>query len=308
MTPKTKYRILLLFCVFSTLFTTDVYANLPTDTTSSSPLFVLETNSYRVLFFSGSFSYQPTKNPQHQVKVQLQNTNAQPLIELQNQITNATKGGFYAIANETVQSTGFNQLIYKDIYPGIDLVFSLPQQNEITAGEPAITYQFIARKDANPRNIHLTYDGFSNFSFTEFQNIFQIGNTRIEEDFSQNEHRTSTEWQKTVTVRFSSAVSSNSTGHTNHRNTPPTIGLSHFSASQIAFSIQPNPASSVLSVHFKTNGQKTILVTDLYGKTIFSEQTANPFLQLNVSKLPRGLYLMTVHNNQNFSSQKLLLF
>lgn len=74
--------------------------------------------------------------------------------------------------------------------------------------------------------------------------------------------------------------------------------------------LAPNPATDKLYIQYlqpnPTNAPITLTLTDITGKTVFTEQkTINTTLyqkELNVQNLPKGMYLVTIQNTQGFKT------
>ena len=64
-----------------------------------------------------------------------------------------------------------------------------------------------------------------------------------------------------------------------------------------SLSVSPNPSSDVFSVNSDTRG--SIVIFDLIGKTIKSENMNLGITKLDLSKYPSGIYLMKVTNDKN---------
>jgi len=67
--------------------------------------------------------------------------------------------------------------------------------------------------------------------------------------------------------------------------------------SNFAIDLFPNPANNSLNVWIGGEGQKAqIRVYDIMGKQVMQQVSSNTLTQLNVSKLPAGIYLLNVNN------------
>ena len=74
-----------------------------------------------------------------------------------------------------------------------------------------------------------------------------------------------------------------------------------FGEDNLEFMVMPNPANDVLNVVGRTSEEMTVEVISLNGRTMMTESNATGTVKLNVSMLPRALYL--VHITQGDSHQ-----
>lgn len=82
----------------------------------------------------------------------------------------------------------------------------------------------------------------------------------------------------------------------------PTVGINE--ASQLAFSMYPNPTSNSLNI--TTEGPAQVELFNALGQKIISQEVANNST-LNVSALPAGIYQVTVQSAKGSSSKKLVI-
>ena len=78
--------------------------------------------------------------------------------------------------------------------------------------------------------------------------------------------------------------------------TVSTLGTESF-AFNSKLSVYPNPSSDVFSINSDTRGN--LVVYDLIGKIIKSENINLGITKLDLSKYPSGIYLMKVTNDSN---------
>ena len=74
-----------------------------------------------------------------------------------------------------------------------------------------------------------------------------------------------------------------------------------FGEDNLEFMVMPNPANDVLNVVGRTSEEMTVEVISLNGRTMMTESNATGTVKLNVSMLPRALYM--VHITQGDSHQ-----
>jgi hypothetical protein len=78
------------------------------------------------------------------------------------------------------------------------------------------------------------------------------------------------------------------------------------------FQIYPNPSLGIFSVAFKNNNTRTsrITIKDLSGKTVFESSYKNEdesVLQIDVSNLYKGIYIVSVCDNTRLLSQPIII-
>ena len=72
-----------------------------------------------------------------------------------------------------------------------------------------------------------------------------------------------------------------------------------------AVNLYPNPAGDQLNVSLEGSENKAeIKVYNLMGKLVMQQGVGNTITQLNISKLPAGVYLMNVHNGRETKAAK----
>jgi hypothetical protein len=86
-----------------------------------------------------------------------------------------------------------------------------------------------------------------------------------------------------------------------HINTPSSLDFQ--------MSIYPNPAHDLVTVQLGAHPQKAFMaeIVDLQGRTVFKQQHAANQIQLSVSDLSAGVYLVLVHNAEGYSAAKLII-
>jgi len=77
---------------------------------------------------------------------------------------------------------------------------------------------------------------------------------------------------------------------------------------QPALSAYPNPARDYINVRLTNWTQPVeIRLTDLAGRTIFSQKTADNAISLNVAGYNKGIYLMEVTDGASRAFQKVII-
>ncbi|MCX6353086.1 MAG: T9SS type A sorting domain-containing protein [Bacteroidetes bacterium] len=73
------------------------------------------------------------------------------------------------------------------------------------------------------------------------------------------------------------------------------------------FSIYPNPATSVLNIHLPENIKTaTLILTDISGKQILSENIIEASHQINISSIPTGIYIARIISDEGTKSIKVV--
>lgn len=79
----------------------------------------------------------------------------------------------------------------------------------------------------------------------------------------------------------------------------------------INFTISPNPVANKLTLYFSSLSKEnfTVMITDAAGKTLFSQlynATGNPTVNINMQHFASGLYFITLIQNNNTATQKII--
>ncbi len=72
-----------------------------------------------------------------------------------------------------------------------------------------------------------------------------------------------------------------------------------------SYSLYPNPVSNTLQVTSEIEGEKTVSIVSLEGKTVFAANLSGKHFPVNVANLPGGVYFITIRNNENGSAESL---
>ena len=74
------------------------------------------------------------------------------------------------------------------------------------------------------------------------------------------------------------------------------------------FSFYPNPAQQALFIQLYSNPfWKTLSLYDLKGNLLIRRDVDNILMKLNISSIPDGVYVISIHDNQQVLSKKLLI-
>ncbi len=88
-----------------------------------------------------------------------------------------------------------------------------------------------------------------------------------------------------------------------------TIGMKEIKANVTPdFTIMPNPASDLLIIEKKASFEADMIIYDLTGKVVLSEQgVADMRRNFNISSLSRGIYFVELNNNGQIIRKKLVV-
>ena len=94
---------------------------------------------------------------------------------------------------------------------------------------------------------------------------------------------------------------------------PPAVtGLLPITAAEIGLKLLPNPVTTELNISFKPEvGVVQISILDINGKTILKQPSYRTAavvqsVSINLHKIPSGIYVLKIINNQKFSAQKFI--
>lgn len=147
-----------------------------------------------------------------------------------------------------------------------------------------------------------TTDGSGNFSFSNIP----IGTYRI---YPEQLGYTTT--PATVIITNTNSSFNNiyfERSHTNKIITPIPVSIKNVNSISGLVALYPNPASKEVSIKWDGNESANIILSDVTGKQIMTDITrANSIKQLDISKLSKGLYLVTIESEGQKLTQKLLI-
>lgn len=92
------------------------------------------------------------------------------------------------------------------------------------------------------------------------------------------------------------------------------VGVIHFSTTSVEeniqqqFQIYPNPFNEMLTIQNNSNSTITYQLSDAYGKLLASETALTSNFQLPTSNLNKGVYFLTITNNNKRFTKKLIKF
>lgn len=81
------------------------------------------------------------------------------------------------------------------------------------------------------------------------------------------------------------------------------VSIDEFASMNI--SMYPNPASSTVMI--KAEGTYNYSIVDLTGNVLLSENNVNGAIQLDISNLSSGAYLVKINNSINSETHKLIV-
>lgn len=115
-------------------------------------------------------------------------------------------------------------------------------------------------------------------------------------------------WKLVFTKFLSGSNATTGTGRAvfNKLDVTPAVGLLNKAAAVNNLVIYPNPANSNISVSFNTVAPtSTVSIMDLSGRLVLQQQATEGNLNINVSAISKGLYLLQVVNGNNVSTKKI---
>lgn len=71
--------------------------------------------------------------------------------------------------------------------------------------------------------------------------------------------------------------------------------------------IYPNPANTMVNLIFQHEGQKRITVLDLTGRVVLNKQTYKQQEQISIEHLPQGSYLIQIEDEEQITTQLLIV-
>jgi hypothetical protein len=77
--------------------------------------------------------------------------------------------------------------------------------------------------------------------------------------------------------------------------------------SEVSFKIFPNPTSSVLNIQSDKSGDYDITIIDLMGRVVYTQNSVNGTISVDLSGVKTGNYLVRLTQNNNSGIQKLIL-
>lgn len=82
-----------------------------------------------------------------------------------------------------------------------------------------------------------------------------------------------------------------------------TTSIQHISLGNLAATVYPNPANTLLNISVANNVSISVTMLDMLGRTIAKEQSQNGNISINTQNLAAGMYLLSIHdaegNQQN---------
>ncbi|MCD4771950.1 MAG: lamin tail domain-containing protein [Bacteroidales bacterium] len=109
-----------------------------------------------------------------------------------------------------------------------------------------------------------------------------------------------------VTLNISNMFGVNSITKTDYINVEP-IGIPEGDARQ--FNIYPNPNNGKFYIEFKANSENEIRIFSVVGELIYYKTVNEMVLEINLSQLNKGVYLVNVYNedSKSFTTKKLII-
>ncbi|MDI9338990.1 MAG: T9SS type A sorting domain-containing protein [Sediminibacterium sp.] len=84
------------------------------------------------------------------------------------------------------------------------------------------------------------------------------------------------------------------------------VGLANNTSSAAEFNAYPNPTSGVFTLAFNNGLEKTITVSDVSGKVVYTIVSDKAQIEINLSELSNGIYTVKVQGNQTVNVLKVV--
>ncbi|WP_317898835.1 T9SS type A sorting domain-containing protein [Aurantibacillus circumpalustris] len=84
------------------------------------------------------------------------------------------------------------------------------------------------------------------------------------------------------------------------------VGISSQTLSNDSFKIWPNPSSAIFTVEFVNNDLKKVEIINSIGEVVYSNQTQNNFVPINLEAYSNGIYYLRVKTNNAVEVQKII--
>ncbi len=90
---------------------------------------------------------------------------------------------------------------------------------------------------------------------------------------------------------------------------PPTALSQQYTPVGLTATLYPNPASNELTLSLSATTTTQLSITNMLGQTLHTEalQPTNHQAQLSIAHLPQGVYIVTLHNNGNSITKRLVI-
>jgi hypothetical protein len=75
-----------------------------------------------------------------------------------------------------------------------------------------------------------------------------------------------------------------------------------------SFSVYPNPANQFVSIDINENDVwKNVVISDLSGKTVLSQEVSGSVMKLQLGNLGNGMYIISLQSETASTSSKLII-
>lgn len=95
--------------------------------------------------------------------------------------------------------------------------------------------------------------------------------------------------------------------YTNQANTRIITVTPIYNHSNIPLSIYPNPTKDFVRIEWNVTEPTTLILSDISAKIIKSEGLYNGLSEINVSQLPKGIYIVQLQSGKNIAISKLII-
>lgn len=77
-----------------------------------------------------------------------------------------------------------------------------------------------------------------------------------------------------------------------------TTSIQHISLGNLAATVYPNPANTLLNISVANNASISVTMVDMLGRTIANEQSQNGNISINTQNLAAGMYLLSIRDTE----------
>ena len=230
---------------------------------------------------------------------------------------NAEHGAQIVVADDTSMTFSFINIhgltidehaIFKALPPNNAPVFSSDTILETSACEDSTYLNSIAEYAFDPDGDSLNYSIISGPCWLTIASNGDLSGTPVNDDVGLNS------WIVEVddgllgsdTAILQIIVLSRNQDSVSTGNTIPEHAASEDN-SEALFMVYPNPVSDRLIVQFKgCKGEKTLTLYNISGITVIAKSTISEYVEMDVTSLPKGVYILKI-NYENISESKEIL-
>lgn len=84
------------------------------------------------------------------------------------------------------------------------------------------------------------------------------------------------------------------------------LSITEEALNEVNFNVFPNPFNDVISIELEEAGKTEVIITDIVGKVVLTETFNNEKAELDVNRLTKGQYILTLKNDQGIKTVTLV--